>query len=635
MLRPCVVRKQDAACNKPEDVPQAAAAFTVGRSPAPLHRITCLSNFTKLTRRRQASILQLATTSVSKLVTGGIEVLISTKTVPSRRDKIAVLLQHAVAALVLAGFTDGLSICATSQAAESDPEDVPNVLLIMADDLGFSDLGCYGSEIETPNLDGLAARGLRFTQFYNTARCWPTRAALLTGYYAQQVRRDTLPGIPSGGRGQRPAWAKLLPQLLKPLGYRSYHSGKWHIDGMPLANGFDRSYYLKDQGRFFHPKVHWEDDVKLPPIEPGSGYYGTTAIADHAVKCLKEHADKHAKRPFFHYLAFTAPHFPLHALPEDIARYRDLYKRDWEQVRRERWMRLKSAGIVQAKLSDVERDLGPPYHFPEALKKLGLGEVNRPLPWQELTAEQQAFQAAKMAIHAAMVDRIDQEVGRVLDQLRAMDAFDNTLIFFLSDNGASAEIMVRTDGHDSTAAPGSAASYLCLGPGWSTTCNAPFRRHKTWVHEGGISTPLVVHWPKGFSAAGELRHAVGHVIDIVPTILEVAGAASKARPPESQTPSRPGRSLVGDFGTNTEAPREDVWWLHEGNRAIRKGDWKLVAANGEPWELYNLAEDRSETTNLAATHPSKVENLARLWQQRADEWIRDATQDIKPRQPEK
>ena len=512
--------------------------------------------------------------------------------------------------------------------ANAESSDRPNILLIMADDLGFSDLGCYGGEIDTPNLDGLAANGLRFRQFYNTARCWPTRAALLTGYYPQQVRRDTLPGVASGGRGKRPVWAPLLPQRLKPLGYRSYHSGKWHLDGMPIEGGFDRSYYLKDQGRFFSPQVHWEDDVKLPPVERGSGYYGTTAIADHAVKCLREHAEKHAARPFFHYLAFTAPHFPLHALPVDIAKYRDRYQRDWEQVRRERWRRLKSFGIVQAKLSDVERDLGPPYHFPDALQKLGAGEVNRPLPWQELTAEQQAFQAAKMAIHAAMVDRIDQELGRVLDQLRTMGAFDNTLIFFLSDNGASAEIMVRTDGHDPAAPPGSAASYLCLGPGWSTTCNAPFRRHKTWVHEGGISTPLVVHWPQGFSASGELRDTPGHVIDIVPTILEVAGGEASSNPPDTNTPPRPGRSLVRAIRENAQTSRDYLWWLHEGNRAIRVGDWKLVAAKDDPWELYNLADDRSETTNLAATHAAKVEQLARQWQEGLDEWTRNATQDL-------
>ena len=196
----------------------------------------------------------------------------------------------------------------------------PNVVVILADDLGFSDLGCYGGEIKTPNLDGLAAGGLRFTQFYNTARCWPTRAAILTGYYAQQVRRDTVPGVPSGSRGVRPGWARLLPELLKPRGYRSYHSGKWHVDGMPLADGFDRSYYVEDLGRYFHPRVLYEDDRKLPPVKPDSGYYATTAIAEHAVGYLKQHAAEHREQPFFLYLAFSAPHFPLQAPPEDIAR---------------------------------------------------------------------------------------------------------------------------------------------------------------------------------------------------------------------------------------------------------------------------------------------------------------------------
>ena len=506
---------------------------------------------------------------------------------------------------------------AVSFAAECDAGDRPNVLLIMADDLGFSDIGSYGSEIETPNLDSLAANGLRFTQFYNTARCWPTRAALLTGYYAQQVRRDTIPGIKSGGRGARPDWAPLLPRYLAPLGYRSYHSGKWHIDGMPIANGFDRSYYLKDQGRFFSPKVHWEDDVKLPAVPRGSGYYGTTAIADHAVKCLKEHEKEHSSRPFFHYLAFTAPHFPLHALPEDIAKYRKKYAAGWEKFRNDRFERQASSGLLETSLSAPELNVGPPYHFPEALKILGAGEVNRPLPWKTLNDVQREFQATKMALHAAMIDRIDQEIGRVLAQLRKMKALDNTLIFFLSDNGASAEIMVRTDGHDPAAEPGSAASYLCLGPGWSTTSNTPFRRHKTWVHEGGISTPLVVHWPAGIKAKNEFRRTPGHVIDIVPTILDVAGGSKPDAINGKKPPEAPGHSLRPLFRKDGSAKHKELWWLHEGNRAIRAGDWKLVAAKGDDWELYDLSRDRSETTNLAAKHPKRVEELAEMWERQS------------------
>ncbi|MDF1814353.1 MAG: sulfatase-like hydrolase/transferase, partial [Verrucomicrobiales bacterium] len=208
----------------------------------------------------------------------------------------------------------GLILLAT-QFAFAAPK--PNILLIMADDLGFSDPGCYGGEIETPNLDEIAKNGLRYTQFYNTARCWPTRGALLTGFYAQQIRRDTIPGIVSGGRGNRPDWAPLLPKYLQAQGYRSYHTGKWHIDGMPVAEGFDRSYYLKDQSRFFTPQLHWKDDEKLPPVKKEEGFYGTVALADHVIETLKDHKANHSKAPFFHYLAFAAPHFPLHALPGD------------------------------------------------------------------------------------------------------------------------------------------------------------------------------------------------------------------------------------------------------------------------------------------------------------------------------
>ena len=505
-----------------------------------------------------------------------------------------------------------------SGLAAAEPR--PNVLVILADDLGYSDLGCYGGEIETPHLDSLARGGLRFTQFYNTARCWPTRAAILTGYYAQQVRRDKLPNLPRGTRagvpGRRPSFGRLLPVMLKPAGYRSYHSGKWHIDGMPLKNGFDRSYYVGDQGRFFSPRVLYEDDRRLPPVKRCSGYYATDAIGDHAVKCLRDHAENHSEQPFFHFLAFTAPHFPLHALPADIAKYRKRYRRSWELVRAERYQRVRQLGITTARLSPVERDLGPPYHFPNALQILGAGEVNRPLPWKDLTDEQREFQSTKMAIHAAMIDCMDRAIGRVLGQLKAMKAYDNTLVLFLSDNGCSAEIMVRNDGHDPKASPGSAASHLCLGPGWSTVCNTPFRRHKTWVHEGGCATPLIVHWPGGIAARGELRHNTGHVIDVVPTILELAGAS---RLP-ADAPQAPGRSLVPAFGKDGTVQRSDLWWLHDGHRAIRVGDWKLVASKGGAWELYDLKTDRTETVDLADKHPDRVRQLAVRWKQRMQEY---------------
>lgn len=507
----------------------------------------------------------------------------------------------------------------------------PNVVFILADDLGYSDLGCYGGEIATPNLDYLAHNGLRFTQFYNTSRCWPTRGALLTGYYAQQIHRDKLPQAMGGGQGVRQKWARLLPDFLKSVGFRNYHSGKWHIDGKVLDGGFDRSLDMRNQGNFFTAKGNSIDDVPVQPPADESGYYSTIATADHAIECLKDHAANHAAKPFFHYLAFIAPHFPLHALPEDIAKYRDRYLEGWEKLREARFSRQREMGLVTTTLSELEHEVGPPYEFPEAIARLGLGELNRPLPWGELTDEQRRFQATKMAIHAAMIDRMDQEIGRVIVQLKAMGAYDNTLIFFASDNGASAEIMVRDGGHDPSAPPGSAASYLCLGPGFSSACNTPFRRHKTWTHEGGCATPLIVHWPAGIAARGELRHTPAHVIDFVPTVLELVGVEKPTEWDGEPIPEAPGRSLLPAFKEDVTIERKCLWWLHEGHRAIRVGDWKLVAARDTPWELYDLTTDRAEQNNLAAKLPDKVQELADLWQQQTDEFTSLALKDLTDR----
>jgi arylsulfatase len=497
--------------------------------------------------------------------------------------------------------------------------DKPNVLIVLVDDLGFSDIEPYGGEIETPHLSALAAEGLKFTQFYNTARCWPTRGALMTGYYAQQIRRDTLEGIPSGGRGERPDWAPLVPVHLKQAGYRCYHSGKWHIDSTPIKAGFDRSYWLQDSGRFFSPKVHFEDDVKLPPVAPDAGYYSTTAITDHCLKTLKQHRSDYSEQPFFHYLCYLAPHFPLHALPEDIAKYAGRYTAGWNDVQQERFQRQQELKLLPgAVLAPMEPEVGPPYHFPNDLQILGPGEVNRPVPWDSLTAEQMSFQAAKMAIHAAMVDRVDQELGRIIQYLKEQELYENTLILFLSDNGGSAEIMVRDDGHDPAAVPGSAKTHLCLGPGWSSTSNTPFRRHKTWVHEGGISTPLIACWPKGIPARGELRTTPGHVIDIVPTVLALAGLQPSL--PEG-APPLPGIDLSPLFERDGAVQHASLWWQHEGNRAYRRGNWKIVAAGKDAdWELYNLETDRTELHNLAEQHPELVQELATLWQQQLDEF---------------
>lgn len=510
--------------------------------------------------------------------------------------------------------------------------DHPNFLIIIADDMGFSDAGCYGGEISTPNLDALAAGGLRFTQFYNTSRCWPTRAALLTGYYPQQIRRDGMPGAPPnfGGAGKRPAWAQTIAEYLRPAGYRTYHSGKWHIDGKPTENGIDLSNEISRGPGFF-------DSLKRKDRDPE--FYQTTATAQHAIDCLQQHTAQFSDQPFFYYLAFHAPHFPLHALPEDIAKYQDRYTEGWDVLRVQRHQRQRSLGLEVASLSPLEPEVGPPYAFPDQIAKLGPGEVDRPLPWQQLTEQQQRFQATKMAIHAAMVDRMDREIGRVLDQLRNMNAMDKTFICFLSDNGASAEIMVRGDGHDPAAAPGSAETYLCLGPGFSSAANTPFRRHKTWVHEGGVSTPFIVHWPNGIKAKNEFRSTVAHVIDVAPTLLDLAGV----KPDMAAAPRMSGTSLRPALTEDGVTLHDELWFYHEGNRALRQGEWKIIDSNItrpfpwrqaadaddgtndlQNWSLYNLKDDRAEQQDLARDQPERVKAMANRWVEMNEQFRRDS-----------
>lgn len=516
----------------------------------------------------------------------------------------------------------------------------PNVLIIVADDMGFSDVGCYGGEIQTPNLDRLAANGLRFTQFYNTSRCWSSRASILTGYYPQAIRRDLLPevdrgeygmfGVNSGANGVRPRWAQALPAYLRPLGYRSYHSGKWHLDGDRLPAGFDRSYSLEDHNRYFTPANHFEDDVKLPAVQAGDHYYSTTYIANHAIKCLKEHAAKYPTQPFFEYLAFTAPHFPLQALPEDMAIYRERYKAGWEALRAERLARMKQLGMVNCELSKLEPEVVPRWNMTEEelRKQIGPNELGHAVAWESLTAAQKEFQAAKMAIHAAMVHRMDIEIGRVLEQIKAMGALENTVIFFVSDNGASPEQILRGDGHDAAAPLGSAKTFLGLGPGWSSAANTPFRLHKSWTYEGGITTPLIVHWPAGIKARNELRTAPGHLIDLLPTVLELVGGTRPAEVAGMAVPPLPGKSLAPVFAREGPIARECLWWFHDGNRAVRVGDWKLVADFKAPWELYDLRSDRSETHNLASAQPEKVKELEQVFNRQVEQLRALAAQDL-------
>jgi len=500
----------------------------------------------------------------------------------------------------------------------------PNVLVIVADDMGYSDAGCYGGEIRTQNLDRLAANGIRFTQCYSTGRCWPSRTCLLTGYYPQQVRMDP-------PQGPLPDWTRVVPHYLKPLGYRCYHSGKWHLRTAPRPiadGGFDHSYVLHDHDRFFSPKNHALDDRKLPPVDEGSDFYVTTTIADYALDFLKEHDEKHGDHPFYCYLAFTSPHFPLHALQKDIARYRDRYLQGWDAVHEKRWKRQREMELVNCPAAELEPNVIPSWNFSrdKLQEMIGPGEADRAVPWKDLTAEQRRFQATKMAIHAAMIDRMDVEIGRVLDQIKRMNAFEDTLIFFVSDNGASAEQIIRGDKHDPSAPPGSARSYLCLGPGWSSAANTPFRLHKSWVHEGGISSPLIVHWPAGLAARGELRRDPCHFIDVLPTVLDVAGGSRFSPVWNGKTaPPLPGTSLMPALKKNDAINHEFIYFHHMSNRAIRIGDWKLVAKGQDgPWELYDLRTDRRESKNVADRYPDKVARMSQRWQECEDKFREQA-----------
>lgn len=477
------------------------------------------------------------------------------------------------------------------------PNDPPNIVVIMADDLGFSDLGCYGGEIHTPNLDRLADQGIRFTQFYNSGRCWPTRSSLLTGYYPQQINAD-------GVRAAFPRWGYLLPHHLKQAGYRNYHSGKWHVPNVTTqiaAGGFDCSYQTGAYDDHFAAQNHFLDDEKLPPAGGEGNYYSSTAIADYAIRFLEEHQQEHADSPFFLYTAFISPHFPLQAPKEVIEKYRNDYLSGWEEMKRQRFERQKNLGFELGENSPFEYMVAAPWSWPEhALRDSIPGEVRYAKPWYQLTENEKYLQATKMAIHAAMVDVIDKEVGRIMEQLRAMGEEENTLVLFLSDNGASAEQIIRGNGHNPEAPLGSAESYLCLGPGFSTASNTPFRRHKFWTHEGGITTPLIAYWPQGIKDKGSLRYSMGHVVDFLPTFLELAGVNPLMEKDGFEAPTPPGESLVPVFTEDKQSERE-IWFSHSGNNALRQGKWKAVISSDIDgrWQLYNMAEDRTELNNLA------------------------------------
>ena len=524
-------------------------------------------------------------------------------------------------------------------ATDAPPARRPNIVLILADDMGFSDLGCYGSEIHTPHIDHLAAQGVRFTQFYNTGRCCPTRASLLTGLYAHQAGMGHMiedRGSPAY-RGEINDRCVTLAEALKPAGYRVDMVGKWHLVHMrltgkkqvnhrntdafwfnktnwPMQRGFE-SYYgtIIGVGDYFDPFTLTNGNDPITAAPP-AGFYYTDAITDHAVARIAANAA--ADRPFFLYVAYTAPHWPLQAPPEDIEKYKDAYKIGWDELRRRRRAQQIKLGLI-----DPRWELPP--REPEARD------------WKK--APDHDWQARRMAVYAAQIDRLDQGVGRILKALDDAKAADNTLVLFLSDNGGCNED-VEPGWFDVTTAtrdgrpvrvgnkpnqrrdsmPGPEEVYQSYGSGWANASNTPFRRYKHFAHEGGIAAPFIARWPAVIRERGAIRNEVGHVIDLMPTLLDLAGGSyPKTFHNHAVTPTE-GVSLAAALRNKPHDPHPPLFWEHEGNRAVRVGKWKLVAMNHKPWELYDMLADRSETHDLSAAMPKKVQELEKEYQHWAD-----------------
>ena len=501
-----------------------------------------------------------------------------------------------------------LAITSCGKSGKEKPAK-PDIILILADDLGYSDLGCYGSEIPTPNLDELAAEGLLFNQMYSCGRCWPSRSTLMTGHYPRALNVD-----PRDQDAVTPSWPEFIPQYLAGQGYRSYHSGKWNVTGYDIAKaGWEHYYLSRGWNRHFTPIDHYLDGVQLPQPTLEDGYYSTVGITDYLIGFLKEHHEQYPDAPFFGYLAYISPHFPLQALPEDIELFSDTYREGWDSIRARRYRRQIESGLINCELSPAMPEVVPHWNLSEKQLQsmIGPGEAGRAVAWNELSGEQKRFQAVKMSLHAAMVYRIDREVGKLVEELKELGTFDKTVIIFLSDNGASAEQIIRGDMHDRDAPPGSAATFLCLGPGWSTCSNTPFKRHKYWMDEGGISSPFIISWPDGLNASGERRTTLCHFTDILPTILDLAGVETKG----DMRPELPGVSLVPAFNENREINHPLLYFDHEGNKALRKGKWKLLSAVPDNrWELYDMETDRSEMHDLAAEYPDLVVSMVKEWE---------------------
>ncbi|MEO6270695.1 MAG: arylsulfatase [Lautropia sp.] len=500
----------------------------------------------------------------------------------------------------------------------------PNILLILNDDMGYSDIGCYGGEIDTPNLDRLAVNGLRFSQFYNTARCSPSRASLLTGLHPHQTGIGVLTYDfgPEGYAGDLNQRCVTIPEALKAAEYRTFMSGKWHVSSnltkptgsWPLQRGFDKFFgTIIGAGSFYDPNTltRGNDNVEHEASENDSFFY-TDAISDQAAQYIRDHQAQDPGKPFFQYVAYTAPHWPLHAHDDDIAKYRGRFDKGWDSLREERLQRLVASGLLDKALPLTPRDPTQP-------------------PWTD--ADHKEWLLRCMEVYAAQVDRMDQGIGRIIQALEETGQLEDTLIIFLSDNGACAEDIpevVTSDelvnklriakshtrkgdpvqfGNNPALMPGPEDTYQSYGTAWANLSNTPFRLYKHWIHEGGIATPLIFHWPNGIRDKGGIRHSPGYLPDIMATILDVTGTRYPAERNGNTVAPLEGNTLAAVFDSD-QPQRPPMFWEHEGNAAVRAGSWKLVRKYPQAWELYDLAKDRTELNDLAGKHPDRVRDMA-------------------------
>ncbi|MEA1885777.1 MAG: arylsulfatase [Bacteroidota bacterium] len=539
-----------------------------------------------------------------------------------------------------------LVFLSSSTNGDGDNEQ-PNILIIIADDLGYSDLSCYGGEISTPNLDLLADNGVRFTEFYNSARCCPSRASVLTGLYPHQAGIGSFVGKPRGNHGYTGSLtpnAVTIAEVLKGVGYRTFGVGKWHVNMPgPTDRGFEEFYgFLEDYGidgweaKWMQRYPEGRPEREYDPGE----FFATNVITDYAIDFLGMTRET-PEKPWFMYLAYQAVHFPLQAPEKDINKYKGTYTVGWDTIRQRRYERMKELGVIGPGIDLSARSLIP---IPEVAERNGVpGDGKHNPPWNILGDDRQADLARRMAVYAGMLDNMDQNIGRVIEDIEENGELENTLIIFLSDNGACAEwdpfgfeypdydarVAGGTPGHPNVLHKGESLEKLgghegplfSYGSGWANVSNTPFTLYKQYTHEGGISTPFIVHWPAKIQDAQLFNDAYGHITDIMATCVEVSGAEYPAVYSGNAITPMEGISIFEILKGNTETERV-LTFEHSGHPAIRAGDWKLVSSdkamdkNGfmedAVFELYNIAADRSETNNLAEEYPEKVQELKKI-----------------------